>query len=178
SVAFSPDGSLLASGSSDTTVRLWNIATRQPLGEPLSVSGVPHIEDFENRGIRLSSMAFLPDRGIATPVNGIAFSPDGRVLAAPNWDRTVRLWDVSTRTLLAGALSGHSDQVTSVRFSPDGKLLATSSNDRTVRLWDVANRTQLHEPIEHDGSVRDVAFSPDGQILTSASSDKTVRLWD
>ena len=111
SVVFSPDGKTLATGSVDSTVILWDVASRKPLGEPLKAH--------------------------SGPVLSVAFSPDGKTLATGSDDKTVILWDVASRKPLGEPLKAHSGTVWSVAFSPDGKTLATGSADKTVILWDI-----------------------------------------
>jgi WD40 repeat protein len=151
-VVFSPDGQLVASGSSDRTVRLWDTRT-----------GEAH-DTFQGS-----------DR-----VNTVAFSPDGQLVASGSDDKTVRLWDVRTGKA-RGTLQGHSNCVNTVVFSPDGQLVASGSGDKTVRLWDVRTGEAcgtLQGHSGHSGSVKIVIFSPDGQLVASGSDDNTVRLWD
>ncbi|MFO1359505.1 metallophosphoesterase [Plasticicumulans sp.] len=107
----------------------------------------------------------------------VAFSPDGRWLAAGATDGLVYVLDAQTLELLRW-LEGHTDVVNSVAFSPDGARLASGSEDRTVRLWNAANGAALQRLEGHRGPVTSVAFSPDGARLASGSWDNTVRLWD
>jgi uncharacterized caspase-like protein len=154
SVAFSPDGTTVASGSSDTTVRFIDPLNANAKGAPIT--------------------------GHIGPVSAVRFSPEGEMLATAGSggdERTVRLWNVGDRGVI-GRLTGHLDSVTDVVFSPDGTMLATASADATVRLWSLSSRRQIASLTGHGGPVRAVTFSPDGKLLASAGADGTVRLWD
>ena len=149
SVSFSPDGTILASGSWDGTVKLWDMATQQ-------------------------SITTLDEH--TSGVSSVSFSRDGTLLASGSHDRTVKLWDVATQQSIT-TLDEHTGEVSSVSFSHDGSLLASGSWDGTVKLWDMATRQNI-ATFPHTAEVLSVSFSPDGMLLASGLWDGTVELRD
>ena len=114
---------------------------------------------------------------VLSPVDSVAFSPDGKWLASSGcYDYTVRLWNANTGERVR-TLHGHSGSVNDIAFSSDRKTIASGSDDTTVRLWDAKTGTHLWTLLGHTDSVESLAFSPDGKTLASGSLDKTV-LWD
>ena len=130
-------------------------------------------------GIYLYAVADLSDVGVFptnVPVERVAFSPDGRLLAS-TFSKTIWLWDAKSKKVLR-KLEGHTDRINDVSFSPDGRLLASGSEDNTIRLWDAASGALMRTLEGHTTAVFSVAFSPDGRLLASGSVDNTIRLWD
>ncbi|EDR12082.1 uncharacterized protein LACBIDRAFT_314289 [Laccaria bicolor S238N-H82] len=153
SVAFSPDGRHIVSGSWDKTIRVWDAQTGQSVIDPL--------------------------KGHDDRVTSVAFSPDGRHIVSGSNDKTVRVWDAQTGQSVMDPLKGHDAYVTSVRFSPDGRHIVSGSDDSTIRVWDAQTGQSVMDPFKgHNDTVASVAFSPDGRHIVSGSWDKTIRVWD
>jgi dipeptidyl aminopeptidase/acylaminoacyl peptidase len=153
SLAFSPDGQLLALGGYQE-VRLIEAATSKPVA---TLTGLREV------------------------ARSLSFSPDGSLLAAggglPGRKGEVSLFDVKARTLLRG-FEGHDDTIQAVAFSPDGKLIATSSYDKLIKLWDIATGKEIRTLKDHIDAIYALAFTPDGRRLVSGAADRSVKIWD
>ncbi len=186
-IAFSPSGTLLASGGHDGLVHVWDAGTG------MQVSSIPHES-------AVTHVAFSPDeqslltvgadglariwalldnklRTVIHHVQGIrqaTYSPDGQSFATAGMDKMVRVWDVRTgreMTYLA-----HDAPVSDIAFSPDGQCIVSASDDHSVRVWRISDGQQITHTMHRD-RVNSVAFSPDSRYIASASSDHTVALW-
>ena len=192
SVGFSPDGQSIVSGSSDQTVRLWDLEGN-PIGQPfqgheswvLSVGFGPDgqsiVSGSDDQTVRLWDLEGnpigQPFQGHESRVLSVGFSPDGQSIVSGSDDQTVRLWDLEGNPI-GQPFQGHEGSVLSVGFSPDGQSIVSGSFDQSVRLWDLEGNP-IGQPFQgHEGRVWSVGFSPDGQSIVSGSSDQSVRLWD
>ncbi|MEO0539711.1 MAG: pentapeptide repeat-containing protein [Cyanobacteria bacterium P01_A01_bin.105] len=203
--AFSPDGTLLAIGSYNGTLQLWDAKTYQVVMLAEAHQGAINDLAFNTEGrllasgsddhtIKLWSVPTHSDaptgkrwsvpqpaelatlEGHQQGVLSIAFSPNNKTLASSSDDRTIKLWSIAQRTELA-TLTGHQHVVLTVAFSPDGKTLASGSVDQTIKLWSVARRRAIATFKGHSNRILSVAFSPDGKTLASGSFDQTIKLW-
>lgn len=157
---FSPDGKIVASASEDGTVKLWRSDVRR--GEVTSPL----------RGVTPPLRTIVQGKA---PLFSLAFSPDGRIVAAGGGDGIIKLWQVKDGKLLH-TLTGHEAGVWGLAFSPDGKILASGSNDKTLKVWN--NEGTLLTTLKgHNGNVGTIAFQPDGKRLISLSWDGVARLW-
>lgn len=150
SVAFSPDGELLAAGDSNGNIHLWRVES----GQQVLILG-----------------------GHTNLVVSLAFSPDGQTLCSGGADASIRLWNVATG-VCEKILEGHQDEVWSVTFSPNGKLLASGSDDCTIKLWDTNSGECLKTITGHTSWVTSLVFTPEGKTIASGSDDRTIKLWD
>ena len=199
SLAFSPDGKLLASGGSDTTVILWDVASRSILRRVLSGSapaslGIRDIT-FSPDGTAMAVVDWSGFLSMWDPATGqelpgfeafagashnvyeVSFSPDGQTLAAASSDGQVVLLDAATGQVI-DQFAGSEDPVISLAFSPDGTQIAAGRRDSTLQLWDASGGQVLFTLVGHNEQVNSVAYSPDGTRLASGSSDGRVIVWD
>ncbi|HBK99114.1 MAG TPA: serine/threonine protein kinase [Microcoleaceae bacterium UBA10368] len=190
-VAFSPDGLMLASGSKDKTIQIWDLATGKSIRTFEGDSSTIWSVAFDSNGTRLvtgtgfwrvmlwdmktgQSMSSLDH---AASVWSVAISHDGQLIASGSGDKTTKIWDAENGRLIHN-LPDHTDFVYSVAFSPDDKTLVSASKDNKITIVDVATGRLLKTVDGHADQVRSVAISPDGQTLVSGSYDESIKIWN
>ncbi|KAG9079794.1 hypothetical protein FS749_008242 [Ceratobasidium sp. UAMH 11750] len=196
SVAYSPDGANVASGSGEHTVRIWDTHTCQSTCQPLNghTSGIYSVayspngayiaSGSEDKTIRIwdahtGKPVGHPLEGHTRTVNSVAYSPDGAYIVSGSDDRTVLIWNAHTCKLVVQLFDNYTDMVRSIAYSPDGAYIAAGSDDKTIRIWAPLTRQLAGQPLKgHKGPVRSVAYSPDGAYIVSGSVDMTVRIWN
>ncbi|MBD1921335.1 serine/threonine protein kinase [Microcoleus sp. FACHB-831] len=150
SVAISPDGQTLVSGSDDKTIKIWNLA---------------------------SGKLIRTLQGNSHQINSVAISPDGQTLVSGSDDYKIKIWNLASGKLIR-TLQGHSDDVETVAISPDGQTLVSGSGDKTIKIWNLASGKLIRTLKSRSFSVETVAISPDGQTLVSGSLDNTIKIWN
>jgi len=153
SIAYSPNGQHIISGSRDRTIRIWDAETGVAIGRPLK----------EHAG----------------NVWSVAYSPDGQHIISGSSDRTIQIWDAETGALVGMPLQGHADKVKAVIYSPNGQHIISASNDRTIRIWDATTGAEISKPLmAHTDFVTSITCSPDRRHIVSGSWDTTIHVWE
>ena len=196
SVAFSPDGKFVVSGSEDGTARVWEALTGNEISGMKSANTMVFVsfspdgkyvvsgsfdgtarvwEAATGKEIARMTHSIDPLMGVAQGVEAVAISPDGKYVVSGSIDNTARVWEALTGQEVARMT--HDGGVWSVAFSPDGKYVVSGSFDGTARVWEARTGKEIARMI-HDGNVNSVAFSPDGKYVVSGSDDFTARAWE
>jgi WD40 repeat protein/serine/threonine protein kinase len=189
---FSRDGRRVVTTDVHQAARVWDVASGQPVGPPLSHADGVAQASFSPDGARvvtasLDHTARVWDAVIGKPITpplkhartvwSASFSPDGARVVTASEDGTARVWDAATGKPISPPLQ-HAKVVRTAAFSPDGKRVVTASLDHTARVWDAASGQELSPPLQHGDEVHHAAFSPDGTRVVTASEDQTARVWD
>lgn len=197
-VAIDPQGNILACGSDDRTVSLWDLKTGKPIftffgllnavfsvafspGTPLLISGdfdkTITCWNLDTKAVRSFSGQSGTNNAHSGYIFSVAFTPDGETIASGSADKTIKIWNiprwVSTRTL-----RGHTDTVWSIAISPDGQIIASASADKTIGIWPLNSWDEPRILTGHSGWVTSVAIGDNGKIMASGSQDSTIKLWN
>lgn len=157
-VAVSPSGQVLASGSTDHRIILWNLQTGTKL------------HTIEGRSL-------WSHDGHGDRINALHFTPDGTALVSGSDDGTIKLWNLSDRSLIS-TLSSSEWVISAIAISPDGSLLVSGGANGAIEFWDLERGEFIERIWHHKNRISDLSISPDGKALLSSSYDKTIRLWD
>lgn len=191
SVAFSPNGNWLATGSMDKTIKVWNMATGRLKyhfrGHQEMIRAIAFSPDNKwlasssaDRTVRVWNLAsgklHYQLAGHPSEVWSVAFSPNSAWLASGSKDKTIKTWEVATRKL-QHILAGHKDGIATLAYSPDGTVLASGGIGGMVKLWNLENGQLLDTLSQHKDEIWSIAFSPDGKLLATTGKDKTIKIW-
>ncbi|KAG6876095.1 hypothetical protein C0992_000971 [Termitomyces sp. T32_za158] len=192
SVAFSPNGTQIVSGSYDNYIQVWDARTGEQVQElqshtgpvtsvAFSLDGTKFVSGSDDRSVKVwdaeTGKKVLKLRGHTDSVTSVAFSRNGAQIVSGSNDSSVRVWDALTGKQVQ-ELQGHTKWVTSVAFSPTGAQIVSGSNDDSIRVWDALTGKQVQELQGHTGSVTSVAFSSDGTQIVSGSYDSSIQVWN
>ncbi|MEG4006426.1 protein kinase [Microcoleus sp. Pol11C1] len=191
SVAFSPDGLMLASGSKDKTIQIWDLATGKSIRTFPGDSSTIWSVAFDSSGTKLATgtgfwRVMLWDLKTGQVIRSldhtasvwsVALSPNGQLVASGSGDKTTKISDAATGRLIQ-SFPDHTDFVYSVAFTPDGKSLVSASKDKKITVVDVATGALLKTIEGHGDPVRSIAVSPDGKTIVSGSYDESIKIWN
>lgn len=191
SVAVSPDGTIIASGSRDNTTRLWHIETGEVLQNFVGNSSAILSVDFSNDGLSLAAgtqlsqviewnletIEWYPPLVGTSPIQAVQISPDNRAIATGSADGNVRVWNRRTGLILYNN-NQHSTIVYSVAFTPNGRWLVTGSGDGNIHIIDWQIDQLRHRFPGHTGEVRSLAITPDGLQIVSGGTDNNIKIWN
>lgn len=190
-VAISPDSKLLAVGTNEETVEIWDptvgLCMATLYGHDGPVMNVAFSSDSALLATTSDDFVIIWDlevyeriatlEGHTDTVTDVAFQPNSRILASSSYDNTIRIWDLSTNTCTE-ILKGHLDAVQKLAFSHDARLIASASSDSTLKLWDVTTGKCQLTLEGHTESVESVTFSPDSTLVASSSDDESIKIWN
>ena len=195
-LAVTPNGKRIVSGSEDHTIRVWDLETGAAIGNPIeghegwvrivavTQDGNRIVSDAWDHTIRIWNMETgaaigNPFEGYEDGVTAIALTPDGKCIVSGSWDGTIRVWDMETGTAIGKPIKGHKGWVNNVAVTPDGKRIVSGSDDRTIRIWDMETGAAIGEPIKgHEGGVTAIAVTLDRRRIVSGSDDRTIHVWN
>ena len=192
SVAYNPNGQILASGSYDNTIKLWNLTKNKEIrtfkGHSAWVAGVaitPNnrslVSSSYDNTIKLWNLVngkpIRTFKGHSDSVGTLLVTKDGKTIISGSFDHTIKLWNLKSGEEIR-TLSGHSSKVSAIAISPDNKMLVSGSDDQTIKIWNLLTGKLIRTLEAHQGKVSSVAISPDGKTFVSGSHDKTIKLWN
>jgi WD40 repeat protein len=192
SVAFSPDGQRIVTGSDDQTAKVWDAANGKELLTLRGHGSAIHSVAFSPDGQRIvtgsdggtaklsdaaSGKELLTIPGHRSAIHSVTFSPDGQRIVTGSVDMTAKVWDAANGNELL-ALKGHDDKINDVAYCPDGQRIVTGSDDHTAKVWEAAGGTNLLTLKGHTASIWSVGFSQNGQRIVTGSYDQTAKVWD
>ena len=192
SLAYNPNGQILASGSYDNTIKLWNLTKNKEIstfkGHSAWVAAVAITPNNKNlvsgsydNTIKLWNLVngrqIRTFKGHSDSVGTLLVTKDGKNIISGSFDRTIKVWNLGNGEEIR-TLSGHSSKVSSIAVSPDNKTLVSGSDDQTIKIWNLVTGELIRTLEGHKDKVSSVAISPDGKTLVSGSHDRTVKLWN